>query len=77
MYAMTCITLDIAFAVDKLSRFTSNQGSHHWMAIRRVLKYLLCIMNYVITCNGAPPVLEGYSNASWITNEEDNFTTIG
>ncbi|GKD60277.1 zinc finger, CCHC-type containing protein, partial [Tanacetum coccineum] len=27
MYAMTCIRSDIAFAVDKLSRYTSNHGT--------------------------------------------------
>ena len=34
-------------------------------------------MDYGITYSGEHPVLEGYSNASWITNEEDNFTTSG
>ena len=38
MYAMTYTRPDIAFVVGKLSRFTSNLGSHHWMAIRRVLR---------------------------------------
>ena len=40
MYAMTCKRPDIAFVVAKLSRFTSNPRPHHWMAIRRILKYL-------------------------------------
>ena len=40
MYDMTCTRLDIAIAVAKLSRFTSNPGAYHWMAVRRVLKYL-------------------------------------
>ncbi|GJY39107.1 zinc finger, CCHC-type containing protein [Tanacetum coccineum] len=47
MYAMTCIRPDIAFAVGKLSRYTSN------------------------------PVLEGYTDASWISNTEDNSSTSG
>ncbi|GKA57614.1 zinc finger, CCHC-type containing protein [Tanacetum coccineum] len=40
MYAMTCTRPDIAFAVGKLSRYTSNPGTQHWQAIHRVLKYL-------------------------------------
>ncbi|GKE20889.1 zinc finger, CCHC-type containing protein [Tanacetum coccineum] len=40
MYAMTCTRPDIAFAVGKLSRYTSN------------------------------PVLEGYTDASWISNSK-------
>nr|GEW76690.1 hypothetical protein [Tanacetum cinerariifolium] len=47
MYAITCRRSDIAFAMGKLSRCTSN------------------------------PVLEGYTNTSWISNTEDNSSTSG
>ena len=30
MYLMSCIRPDIAYAVSKLSRYTSNSGSDHW-----------------------------------------------
>ncbi|KAL0282675.1 UNVERIFIED_CONTAM: Retrovirus-related Pol polyprotein from transposon TNT 1-94 [Sesamum angustifolium] len=46
MYAMTSTRPDIAYAVGKLSRFTSNPSTHHWQAIRRVLKYLKKAMDY-------------------------------
>ncbi|GJZ08135.1 zinc finger, CCHC-type containing protein [Tanacetum coccineum] len=36
MYAMTCTRPDIAFAVGKLSRYTSNPSTHHWQAIQRI-----------------------------------------
>ncbi|GJY00152.1 zinc finger, CCHC-type containing protein [Tanacetum coccineum] len=36
MYAMTSTRPDIAYAVGKLSRFTSNPSNHHWEAITRV-----------------------------------------
>ncbi|GJW53635.1 zinc finger, CCHC-type containing protein [Tanacetum coccineum] len=45
MYAMTCTRPDTAFAVGKLSRYTSNS------------------------------VLEGYTDASWISNTKDNSST--
>ena len=32
-------------------------------------------MDYCITYNGEPHILEGYSDASGITNEEDNSST--
>ncbi|GKA83891.1 zinc finger, CCHC-type containing protein [Tanacetum coccineum] len=47
IYIMTCTRPNIAFAVGKLSRYTSN------------------------------PVLEGYTDASWISNSEDNSSTSG
>nr|GEY33419.1 hypothetical protein [Tanacetum cinerariifolium] len=37
MYAMTCTRPDIAFAMGKLSRYTSNPGTQHWQAIQREL----------------------------------------
>ena len=40
MYVMNCTRPDIAYAVNKLSRYTSNSGLDHWKAIVRVLRYL-------------------------------------
>ena len=34
-------------------------------------------MDYGITYNGEPPIMEGYFDASYITNEEDNSSTSG
>ncbi|GJX58057.1 zinc finger, CCHC-type containing protein [Tanacetum coccineum] len=36
MYAMTCTRLDIAFAMSKLIRYTSNPSTQHWQAIQNV-----------------------------------------
>ncbi|GJS28021.1 zinc finger, CCHC-type containing protein [Tanacetum coccineum] len=36
MYVMTCTRPDIAFAVGKLSRYTSNYGTQHWQAIQQI-----------------------------------------
>ena len=40
MYLMSCIRPDIAYVVNKLSRYTSNPRFKHWQGIMRVLKYL-------------------------------------
>ncbi|CAM8997347.1 unnamed protein product [Rhodiola kirilowii] len=77
MYAMTSTRPDIAYAVGKLSRYTSNPSTYHWEAIRRVLKYLKGTINYGLVYAGFPSVLEGYSDASWITNLEDHSSTSG
>ncbi|KAL0435451.1 UNVERIFIED_CONTAM: Retrovirus-related Pol polyprotein from transposon TNT 1-94 [Sesamum radiatum] len=77
MYVMTSTRPYIAYAVGKLSRFTSNPSTHHWQAIRRVLKYLKKTMYYGLSYLGSPSVLEGYSDASWITNVEDHSSTSG
>ncbi|GJX51663.1 zinc finger, CCHC-type containing protein [Tanacetum coccineum] len=76
-YAMTCIRPDIAFVVGKLSMYTSNLGTQHWQAIQQVLKYLKKTMDYRLTYIGYPSVLEGYTDASWISNTKDNSSTSG
>ncbi|KAK9723814.1 hypothetical protein RND81_05G027400 [Saponaria officinalis] len=77
MYAMTSTRPDIAFAVGKLSRYTSNPSLEHWVAVKRVLRYLKQTMDYGLNYVGFPSVLEGYSDASWITNMEDHSSTSG
>ncbi|GKE99556.1 hypothetical protein Tco_0022907 [Tanacetum coccineum] len=77
MYAMTYTRPDIAFAVGKLSRHTSNPGTQHWQSIQRVLKYLKKTMDCRLTYTSYPSVLEGYTDASWISNTEDNSSTSG
>ncbi|CAM8948128.1 unnamed protein product [Rhodiola kirilowii] len=77
MYAMTSTRPDIAYAVGELSRYTSNHSNLHWEAIKRVLKYLKGTMNYCLVYAGFPSVLEGYTDASWITNLEDHSSTSG
>ncbi|GJT10989.1 zinc finger, CCHC-type containing protein [Tanacetum coccineum] len=63
--------------VGKLSRYTSNPGTQHWQAIQRVPKYVKKTMDYSLTYTGYPSVLEGYTNARWINNTEDNLSTSG
>ncbi|XP_077215962.1 uncharacterized protein LOC143850616 [Tasmannia lanceolata] len=77
MYAMTCTRPDIAFAVGKLSRHTSNPSNLHWNAINRILKYLKGTIDYGLSYSGYPVVLEGYTDASWLTKHVDHSSTSG
>jgi hypothetical protein len=77
MYAMHCTIPDIAFVVCRLSRYTSNPSIDHWKAIDRVLGYLKRTINLGIFYSKFPTVLEGYSDASWITSTSDNKSTSG
>nr|GEU52441.1 zinc finger, CCHC-type [Tanacetum cinerariifolium] len=77
MYAMTSTRPDIAYVVGKLSRFTSNPSNNHWEAIIRLFIYLKKTMNYGLYYVGFPSAIEGYSDASWITNSEDHTSITG
>ena len=46
MYLMSCIRLDIAYAINKLSRYMSNPRAKHWQEITRVLTYLGSTRDY-------------------------------
>ncbi|GJY14259.1 hypothetical protein Tco_0383568 [Tanacetum coccineum] len=60
----------------KLSRYTSNPSTHYWHAIMNI-QVLKKIMDYGLSYVGFPSILEGYSDASWITNSEDHTSTTG
>ena len=77
MYLMSCTRPDIAYAVSKLSRYTSNPGAKHWQGIIRVLKYLRFTRDYGLHYTRYPAVLEGYSDANWISNVKDSKSHSG
>lgn len=77
MYLMSCTRPDIVYAVGKLSRYTSNPGAKHWQGIIRVLKYLRFTRDYGLHYTRYPAVLEGYSDANWISNVKDSKSHSG
>ena len=74
---MNCTRLDIAYAVSKLSRYTSNPCQDHWKEILRVLRYLKYTQNYGLHYSKYPAVLEGYCDANWISDTKDSKSTSG
>ena len=77
MYATQCTRPDIAFAVSKVSRFTSNPSIDHWKAIGRVLGFLKKTKDLGLQYSKFPAILEGYTDASWISSLGDNKSTTG
>jgi hypothetical protein len=77
MYLASATRLDISFAVSKLSRYMFNPGDDHWHALERVLRYLKGTMSYGIHYSGHPAVLEGYSDANWISDIDQIYATSG
>ena len=72
MYFTHCTRPNIAYAVCKLSRYTSNPSQYHWKAIGRVLGYLKRTIQLALYYGRFPVVLKGYSYASWITGCSDS-----
>jgi hypothetical protein len=76
MYLASATRPDISFAVSKLSRYMSNPGDDHLHALESVLHYLKGTMSYEIHYSGHPAVLEGYSDANWISNINKIYATM-
>ncbi|KAL8101103.1 hypothetical protein AgCh_033113 [Apium graveolens] len=49
MHAQVCTRLDITFIVGMLGRYLSNPGMEQWKAVKRVLRYLKKIKDYMLT----------------------------
>ena len=74
---MSCTRPDLAFAISRLSRYTSNPSDEHWKSIKRLLQYLRCTHNYGLHYTRYPEVIEGYSDANWISDIKDSKSTSG
>ena len=68
---------DISYVVNRLRRYTHNPRKEHWTTIDRVLKYPRGTMNFGLTYCGFPTILEGYSDANWISNADETKSTCG
>jgi hypothetical protein len=77
MYLAGATRPDISFATRKLSRFTSNPRNAHRCALEHVMRYLRGTTTYGLHYTGYPDVLEGYSDANWISDANEIKATSG
>ena len=78
MYLSVCTRPDLAYAVNTLARFSSKPNRSHWIAAKRVLRYLRGTANYGIafTKSESGECL-GYSDVDWAGDQEDRRSTSG
>ena len=77
VYAAVVSRPDIACAVQVLGRHTQASGVDHWLAAKRVLRYLKGTTKEGITYRPGPVVLVGYSGADWAGDAETRRSTTG
>lgn len=77
MYLASVTRPDISYVVCKLSRFNSNPRNDHWVALDRVMRYLVGTSTYGLHCTGYPAVPEGYSDSNWISDADEIKATSG
>jgi transposase InsO family protein len=80
MYLMLGTRPDLAAAVGILSQFASSPGPQHWVAVKRVLRYIKQTADFQLTLGGSSPgsvILEGWSDADWAGDVSTRRSTSG
>ena len=77
MYAMLCSRPDICYAVGMVSRFQSNPGLDHWIAVKHILKYLRRTRNYMLVYSGGDLNPEGYTDSDFQSDRDSRKSTSG
>ena len=77
MYAMLCTRPDINYAVSVVSRYQSNPGPEHWIAVKHIFKYLKRTKHYCLVFGGENLVVEGYTDSDFQTDVDVRKSTSG
>ena len=78
MYAMLCTRPDILYALSVTSRYQSNPGDGHWVAVKNILKYFRRTKDMFLIYGGSEElVVKGYTDASFQTDQDDSKSQSG
>ncbi len=78
LYATTATRPDIAFAVGRVSKFSSAPTTAHLTAVKRIFRYLKGTMHLGLCYEKTANVdLIGYSDADWAGDHDDRHSTSG
>ena len=79
MYAMVLTRPDIAFAVSRVAKFTSNPRNSHWTAVKRIFRYLssTATMGLSYFSQRSDLTLRGYCDADYAGDHDDRKSRTG
>ena len=77
MYAVLCTKPDICYAVGIVSRYQSNPGLDHWIAVKHILKYLGRMRDYMLVYSGGDLNLIGYTDSDFQSDKDSRKSTSG
>jgi hypothetical protein len=68
----------MSFALSATSRHQSDPGKEHWVAVKRILKYLRRTKDLFLDYGGDKElVVKGYTDVSFVTNPDDSKSQSG
>ena len=69
---------DICYSVNKLSQYMQNPLSEHWIAVKRLLRYLQGTRHHGITISADKEMnLQGFTDADWANDIDDRRSVSG
>lgn len=78
MFAAQVTRPDVCFAVNTVSRFIQNPGKAHWIAVKRILRYLNGTANARLVFNkSGNSELIGYCDADWASDIDSRRSVTG
>ena len=77
MYAMVATRADLAFAISMVSQHMATPGWSHWMAVKRIMRYLKGSLHLRLQLGGHNIKLTGYCDADWAGDVNDRRSTTG
>ena len=77
MYAMLCTRPDICYAVGLVSRYQSNPGIGHWIAMKHILKYLRRTRYYKLVYSSGDLNPIGYTVSNFQSDKDNQKSTFG
>jgi transposase InsO family protein len=79
VYAMISTRADISYPVGVVSQYMANPGPQHWIAVKRILRYLQGTSNHVLQYGGSPLSLQviGYCDADYAGDIDTRRSTTG
>jgi hypothetical protein len=76
MFAMLCTRPDLEYPISVVSQHMANPSIEHWMAVKRIFRYLQGTLQFKLRIRGlAPQGLVGYCDADWASDLEDRRST--
>ena len=77
MFAMICTRPDIAQAVGAISRYMANPGREHWIAVKRILRYIRGTSDVTLCYRGSAFTVRGYVNSDFARDLDKRKSTTG
>ena len=77
MYAMVATRADISFAVSTVSEFISKARPPHWMAVKRIMRYLKGTLDFKLCLRCKKIMLRCFCDIDWVGDANDQRSTRG